>query len=411
MSEIAIKVENLSKSYRLLTQGQQKHSLKSLLLSPLKNFRDAASLTSRNNANSFWALKDINFEVKKGEVVGIIGHNGAGKTTLLKVLSKITSPSSGKVEIYGRVNALLAVGTGFNPNLTGRENIYMNGTIHGMSKVDIDRKLDEIIDFSGVEKFIDMPIKRYSSGMSVRLGFAVAAHLEPEILIVDEVLAVGDVGFQKKCMAKVENVANEGRTVLIVSHQMGSIKSLTSRSLLMCNGEITFDGTTDESISRYYEQFEGDSKNALMSSNNKDFDITNIRITNKKGEVTDSFSSSESMVVEIQYNAKTDIKAPSFGLNIDGPHGKLASIYQAYEMDLQDLKAGSGTIRCVIEQLPFYENQIYSLMLYANDSTGASFVQPTAICRFSINDEVEGERYGATHKWGSVKLLNHWSIS
>jgi lipopolysaccharide transport system ATP-binding protein len=199
----------------------------------------------------FWALRDINFEVKQGEVLGIIGHNGAGKSTLLKILSRITEPTSGRILVNGRIAALLEVGTGFHQDLTGRENIYMNGTILGMTRKEIDRKLDEIVDFSGVEKHLDTPVKFYSSGMKVRLGFAVAAHLEPEILIIDEVLAVGDAEFQKKCLGKMESVAGEGRTVLFVSHNMAAVKSLCEKGLVLVKGELSFQGDTASAVGKY----------------------------------------------------------------------------------------------------------------------------------------------------------------
>ncbi|GAA0880885.1 hypothetical protein GCM10009119_38550 [Algoriphagus jejuensis] len=211
----------------------------------------------KEDESVFWALKDINFEVKEGEVLGVIGKNGAGKSTLLKILSQITDPTAGKIAIEGRVASLLEVGTGFHPELSGRENIYMNGTILGMTHREIDSKLDEIIDFSGVEKFIDTAVKFYSSGMKVRLGFSVAAHLEPEILIVDEVLSVGDYEFQRKCLGKMEDVSkNQGRTVLFVSHNLGAVNSLCSESLVLSQGEIVFKGDTKKSISKYLSQKE-----------------------------------------------------------------------------------------------------------------------------------------------------------
>jgi len=201
--------------------------------------------------NTLWALKDVSFSVQKGEIVGIIGRNGAGKSTLLKILSRITEPTKGRAIMRGRVSSLLEVGTGFHPELTGRENIYLNGAILGMRKAEIDRKFDEIVDFSGVEKFIDTPVKRYSSGMYVRLAFAVAAHLEPEILLVDEVLAVGDFEFQKKCLGKMGDVAKEGRTVLFVSHNMGAINQLCNRAIVLENGQAKFTGSVNESIKEY----------------------------------------------------------------------------------------------------------------------------------------------------------------
>lgn len=261
MTDIAIKVENLSKRYRLGMKDELHDTftgaLTSFIKSPFANFKKLQKLSkfSENGKaedDILWALKDVSFEVKHGEVVGIIGRNGAGKSTLLKILSRITEPTSGKVTINGRVSSLLEVGTGFHPELTGRENIYLNGTILGMTKKEIDSKFDEIVDFSGVEKFIDTPVKRYSSGMQVRLAFAVAAYLEPEILVIDEVLAVGDYEFQKKCLGKMQDVAESGRTVLFVSHNMKAVEQLCSRAILITNGTISVDRkSVTETISLY----------------------------------------------------------------------------------------------------------------------------------------------------------------
>ncbi|WP_421875633.1 ABC transporter ATP-binding protein [Marinoscillum sp.] len=243
MSGTVIKVEGLSKRYRIGLEEKADtfaEQLKNSLLYPIRNIKKITQMTrfSEDDESVFWALRDINFEVKRGEVLGIIGHNGAGKSTLLKILSRITEPTSGRIEIQGRVSALLEVGTGFHPELTGRDNVYMNGTILGMRKKEIDAKFDEIVAFSGVEKHIDTPVKFYSSGMRVRLAFSVAAHLEPEILIIDEVLAVGDAEFQKKCLGKMEDVAGQGRTVLFVSHNMAAVESLCTRGIVLENGVI-----------------------------------------------------------------------------------------------------------------------------------------------------------------------------
>lgn len=262
MSDSAIKVENISKAYRIGIKEQRHDTLgatiASWVKSPFRNFQKLKSLSNfdnRDDQDIFWALKDVNFEVKRGEVLGIIGKNGAGKSTLLKILSRITEPTDGRIEIYGRVASLLEVGTGFNPELTGRENVYLNGTILGMTKKEIEVKFDEIISFSGVEKFIDTPVKRYSSGMKVRLAFAVAAHLEPEILIIDEVLAVGDAEFQKKCMGKMNELSKgEGRTVLFVSHSMAAIKDLCSSCILLNNGKIIEEGVTSKVIAYYHSK-------------------------------------------------------------------------------------------------------------------------------------------------------------
>lgn len=257
MSNPIIKVSNLSKRYRLGLKEKQAGTLGgqivNLIKSPWLNLKRLKELNQfkTEDESIFWALKDVSFEVKEGEVLGIIGKNGAGKSTLLKILSQITEPTSGKIEIHGRVASLLEVGTGFHPELSGRENIYMNGTILGMTRREIDSKLDEIIDFSGVEKFIDTPVKFYSSGMKVRLGFSVAAHLDPEILIIDEVLAVGDYEFQKKCLGKMEDVAGKGRTVLFVSHNLSAVQTLCPNSILLENGVIDNFGESEKVIKKY----------------------------------------------------------------------------------------------------------------------------------------------------------------
>lgn len=258
MNHLAIKVQGLGKAYKIGSVQEPYLMLRDVIIQSLTApFRRAYNLLqgeaygAAELSESIWALKDINLEVEHGEVVGIIGRNGAGKSTLLKVLSRITEPTEGMVELYGRVGALLEVGTGFHVELTGRENIYLNGAILGMSRRDIDRRFDEIVEFSGVEKFIDTPVKHYSSGMRLRLGFSVAAHLEPEILIVDEVLAVGDAEFQKKCLGKMGDVAGEGRTVLFVSHNMAAIRTLCHRAILLEAGRMRYQSTSADVVDYY----------------------------------------------------------------------------------------------------------------------------------------------------------------
>jgi lipopolysaccharide transport system ATP-binding protein len=259
MNDIVLKAENISKQYRLgqLGTGTLSHDLNRFLArlrgkeNPYLKFGDVNDRSIAGGSDYVWSLKDINFEVKQGEVLGIIGKNGAGKSTLLKILSQITTPTTGQVKVKGRIAALLEVGTGFHPDLSGRENIFLNGAILGMTKSEINSKLDEIVDFSGVAKYLDTPVKRYSSGMTVRLGFAIAAHLEPEILIVDEVLAVGDAEFQEKCLGKMKAVSGQGRTVLFVSHNMAAIKSLCKRVIVLKNGKSVFNGDVPEGISQY----------------------------------------------------------------------------------------------------------------------------------------------------------------
>lgn len=260
MSDIIIKAEHVGKSYLIGHQRQHGYiSLRDVIYQNAKEFAinvknslTGKQLLDAQNIEEFWALNDVNFEIKKGDVVGIIGSNGAGKSTLLKVLSRITEPTKGRIELNGRVASLLEVGTGFHPELSGRENIYLNGAILGMSRAEIKNKFDEIVDFSGVERFLDTPVKRYSSGMYVRLAFSVAAHMEPEILVVDEVLAVGDSDFQKKCLGKMNDVSKkEGRTILFVSHNMGAITQLCNRGILLNKGCVTFEGSVNETIEQY----------------------------------------------------------------------------------------------------------------------------------------------------------------
>ncbi|MEI9479288.1 MAG: ABC transporter ATP-binding protein, partial [Deltaproteobacteria bacterium] len=253
MSDTVIQVENLGKRYRI-GQRERYLALRDVITEAAKApFRALArrSSNNKNKENSFWALKDVSFEVKHGEVLGIIGQNGAGKSTLLKVLSQITEPTEGRATIHGRVASLLEVGTGFHPELTGRDNIFLNGAILGMSRKEIQRKFDEIVAFSEIEKFIDTPVKRYSSGMYVRLAFAVAAHMEPDIFIVDEVLAVGDAQFQKKCLGKMGGVATEGRTVLFVSHNMSAVQQLCQSGIVLNEGKLNFDGDVGNAIRGY----------------------------------------------------------------------------------------------------------------------------------------------------------------
>ena len=269
VNDTAIRVDNVSKVYRLGAKQEADESLlrsvASAIRSPLTNYRKYRSLynfddldfdnpDASTDPNILWALRNVSFEVKEGEAVGIIGRNGAGKSTLLKILSKITPPARGRVEIHGRTSSLLEVGTGFHNELTGRDNVYLNGTILGMRKKEVDAKFDEIVEFSGVEKFLDTPVKRYSSGMRIRLAFAVAAHLEPEILIVDEVLAVGDAAFQEKCLSKMQDAGSQGRTVFFVSHNMPAVTRLCERVIMLNQGQLMADGPSDKIVAQYLHE-------------------------------------------------------------------------------------------------------------------------------------------------------------
>jgi lipopolysaccharide transport system ATP-binding protein len=321
----SIVVSNLSKKYRIGIKDESSDTLinkiLSILASPWKNLKKLRALNdfSKDKDSLFWAIHDLSFEIGRGEIVGIIGKNGAGKSTLLKILSQITEPTEGRIDIYGRVASLLEVGTGFHSELSGRDNIYMNGTILGMTRKEIDKKFDEIVDFSGIEKFVDTPVKFYSSGMKVRLGFSVAAYLEPEILIVDEVLAVGDYEFQKKCLGKMNEVSKwEGRTILFVSHQLSMISSLCNRTILMDKGKILFDGNTQMAISTYLKinkNNNSDDYNYLDSfvDGNKNIIVSKI-LLNPDGSQIFSFNSFllnifiEKNVNHISNDARVDVR-------------------------------------------------------------------------------------------------------
>ena len=312
---VAIRVKNLSKLYQIGGSLSPYHTLRETLTGMYKSaarklgkmFRGREDAEQGKDNQTIWALKDVSFEIKQGEIMGIIGRNGAGKSTLLKILSRITEPAEGYAEIYGRVGSLLEVGTGFHPELTGRENIYLSGVILGMKRAEIKRRFDEIVAFSEIERFIDTPVKHFSSGMSVRLGFAVAAHLELEILMVDEVLAVGDMAFQKKCIGKMGDVVKGGKTVLFVSHNMGAIRSLCDTAIWLDNGKIVREGTADEVVSDYTEtQMEhfNDSSYVMERGHdnvkNLNFYISRVEMLDTKGERTNMFKYNGKLILIVE---------------------------------------------------------------------------------------------------------------
>jgi lipopolysaccharide transport system ATP-binding protein len=313
------------------------------------------------NSSDFWALKDISFDIQQGEVVGIIGHNGAGKTTLLKILSQITEPTEGEIRIRGRVASLLEVGTGFHPELTGRENIFLNGAILGMKRVEIKRKFDEIATFAEVEKFIDMPVKRYSSGMYVRLAFAVAAHLDPDILLVDEVLAVGDIEFQKKCLGKMGAVAQEGRTILFVSHNLSAISHLCNRGLLLSQGRAIFDGAIEEALARYTKS--SLDKNGqvilrphpLIRGKSEVAAITRVFLSDNSGDVSDTFFIGEGMT--INFDIMFFEAVPEFQLSFIVCSSTGTNIYHCVSRDV--VPFFTGGVGQVSVRAKFPQQQLY----------------------------------------------------
>jgi lipopolysaccharide transport system ATP-binding protein len=340
MSDTAIHVEHLSKRYRIGVVQQQHDTLRDQLVKSVKGlFRHNGQPHAGHE--HFWALKDISFDVKQGEVMGIIGRNGAGKSTLLKILSRITEPTRGHAAVYGRVASLLEVGTGFHPELTGRENVYLNGAVLGMKRAEIERKFDEIVAFSGVEKFIDTPLKRYSSGMQVRLAFAVAAHLEPEILLVDEVLAVGDADFQDKCLGKMNQVARSGRTVLFVSHNMGAIARLCSRVLLIERGRLKLDGAARVVVESYLWS-EADLSSTWINSSsdsNKSVQFTSARILSADETPVGIVRFDESFRLEIAYEVVHRTRNISILFRLTNAEGM--AIWTSWDTDPDNWNSGS----------------------------------------------------------------------
>lgn len=346
-----IRVEHLSKSYRLgqIGTGTFADDLKLWWAklrgkpNPLQKIGEVDH--GNRDSEDLWALKDVSFSVEQGEVLGIIGKNGAGKSTLLKILSRVTAPTAGRVRVKGRIASLLEVGTGFHPDLTGRENIYLNGTILGMKKSEITRKFDEIVDFAEVEKFIDTPVKRYSSGMYVRLAFAVAAHLDPEILIVDEVLAVGDAEFQKKCLGKMGEVAHAGRTVLFVSHNMDAIRNLCLRSLMLKAGQIELDGSSLE-VTRSYLGLNDRQTSRELNLKSHAIDLLNIACIGGDGTAGNMFRWDEDFFIQIHYLVYTEIPNMAIGLVVNSESGEPIFTTTSRSSSFPELKQGAG-VSCV----------------------------------------------------------------
>jgi lipopolysaccharide transport system ATP-binding protein len=340
MSDTIIKVEGLGKKYTISHERREGYTaLRDVIANKIKGIGKSKSDFAAKE--DFWALKDVDFEIKRGDAVGIIGRNGAGKSTLLKILSRITEPTHGRIELNGRVASLLEVGTGFHPELTGRENVFLNGAILGMSRAEIKKKFDEIIDFAGVEKFLDTPVKRYSSGMYVRLAFAVAAHLEPEILVVDEVLAVGDAEFQKKCLGKMNDVSkNEGRTVLFVSHNTSAIKALCTSGILLLNGTVAANGDMDTVMGEYMAAGIGEIDQVFKPIHDPEIIISDFYSCNAAGEKTDIFRTSEeiSVVIEVELlNANAHLR-----IGFDLLNSKLEVLFRSFDNDLDPIRRQTG---------------------------------------------------------------------
>ena len=373
--DIAIEVANLSKKYRLGTIGMSslREDLSRWWNPNARNISSKAEADSAGieqsimiNESEFWALHDLNFQIPRGEVLGLIGANGSGKSTLLKILSRITEPTEGEVKIRGKVASLLEVGTGFHPELTGRENVYINGAILGMSRKEVDSKFDEIIDFAGVADFIETPIKRYSSGMTVRLGFAVAAHLDPDILIVDEVLAVGDASFQKKCLGKMDDISTEGRTIIFVSHQMHMIESLCSQSFLMQKGKIQAFGKTKEIVRSYvsltHHNKENLSKNWLKRKGTGDIILEEIAVKSKELNLKNKIRIGETAYFYFNFSCKTknlNYKKISFRFAINNEYNKRITTIDSRSTNILIEHSNNFVLKIKIGKINFPEGKYF----------------------------------------------------
>lgn len=399
MSSTVIRVEKVSKQYRLGTIGTGSfahdlnrwwHNLRGKS-NPYLKIGEENDRTRKGKSDYVWALRDVSFDVRKGEILGVIGRNGAGKSTLLKILSRTTLPTSGTIKIKGRIASLLEVGTGFHPELTGRENIFLNGAILGMSKNEIKGKFDEIVDFSGVEKYIDTPVKRYSSGMYVRLAFGVAAHLEPETLIIDEVLAVGDIDFQKKCLGKMDEVAHrDGRTVIFVSHNMAAIRSLCNRAIMIRNGRIEMEGSTESVASRYLKgENEVDGYFEIgMATATESVVIKKAILKNQHGTVLQDFEIGDDLIIELYYRATKRIDKPYFIVAVKSKFGAIFGANSLLDGHRPETIVGDGVVKCVIRNLPFLPQQ-FTLSVGIRGSDGNSVLYESKdIAYFNILTKV-----------------------
>jgi lipopolysaccharide transport system ATP-binding protein len=407
MSDIVIAVENLSKCYLIGHQFAQRErytALRDVISREARNFaRKAADfvhgrqIVQGDEIEQFWALRDVSFKVRRGEVLGIVGRNGAGKSTLLKVLSRITEPDGGRAVLSGRVSSLLEVGTGFHPELTGRQNIYLNGAILGMKEAEINRKFDEIVAFSEMERFLDMPVKQYSSGMYVRLAFAVAAHLEPEILIVDEVLAVGDINFQKKCVGKMQDVAaNDGRTVLLVSHNMAVVESMCNSAILLTQGRCVAQGSTAVVIQEYFRDIERASVTPLHLRIDREgsglIRFVSVELESSDGSVPAFRCGAEAIVhLVLENRTKRELGGLEISLHFVNDSGQVVAVLNNHLIGLEipRITRGRTSIRAVIPKMPLIPGR-YSLILWSMiEGNVADWIKNAAVL-----DVESGDYYG-----------------
>jgi lipopolysaccharide transport system ATP-binding protein len=416
MPNPAITVENLAKRYTIGHQRANgdglRHAIETAVREPLSWLRSIRQ--KKLQQEDFWALKNVSFRIDQGEVVGIIGSNGAGKSTLLKILSRITVPTEGRIWINGRVASLLEVGTGFHPELTGRENIFLNGAILGMSRTEIIRKFDEIVAFSGIEEFLDTPVKRYSSGMYVRLAFAVAAHLEPEILIIDEVLAVGDAAFQKKCLGKMENFACSGRTVLFVSHNMEAIRTLCQRCIWLKDGRVHKDGTSGEILEEYFNSIFNESSFSYVSPD-YGLIIQKVVLRNDRGEETIQFRPGEDLIVEISYDAQKPLVYPYVVLGVQSINGSCFTANMILDGNQPESLFGTGKLACRFKSIPLFP-QSYAVKMSVRAQNGRDWIVTyQEVANFTVVGDLaeygyKGEFLSRASQSTSVVVPYEWSF-
>jgi lipopolysaccharide transport system ATP-binding protein len=427
MNDTAIRVENLGKQYRIGLAPQRYRTLRETIseaaAAPFRAARAVFGLSENpaewGSTSLIWALRDVSFEVLRGQVLGIIGRNGAGKSTLLKILSRVTEPSEGQAEIHGRVGCLLEVGTGFHPELTGRENIYLNGAILGMKRSEIERKFDEIVDFSEVEQFIDTPVKRYSSGMYLRLAFAVAAHLEPEILVVDEVLAVGDAEFQRKCIGKMSDVAQEGRTVLFVSHNMSAILRLTEETIVLANGQMVYRAPTAQAVDYYMaagfsEVGERTWAEAEISPEAAPFRPVALRVTDPQGRMSDVFRSVDPITLEVEYVLQAPLTGLRVGIYLMSMRGEY--VFTSFDTDETTLfesystrPAGGYVSRCQIPANYLNEGR-YVLGVNASSYRIKRYFYDEHALAFSVDGTGAPGKHWPEPRLGPLRPALDWQI-
>ena len=441
MADIAIRLEKLSKAYRI-GEAERRHetllgAAMAVVRAPFRNFRrlrglrhfDELALTGGRTARKraedrtaggnglssiVWALRDVSLTINAGEVVGVIGRNGAGKSTFLKILSRITEPTSGRARVCGRVSSLLEVGTGFHPDLTGRENVYLNATILGMRKREVDQKFDEIVAFSGVERFIDTPVKRYSSGMRVRLAFSVAAHLEPEILLVDEVLAVGDAAFQQKCLGQMDEVARHGRTVLFVSHNMGAVTTLCHRGIWIENGSIADDGPVEAVARHYLQSTLGENNTFKYKNDSYNFAIEEVVLRNCHGTQTSRFSPGEDLIVEVQFDAIRHLEQPNFWLKVQSIHGPSFAADMQLDGHRPAVVIGRNCLLCRFKSIPLLPGA-YSLAMGVRDRMSGVIMLGKDVASFVVDGDLKrhglrGDMLNALSRATPVMIPYEWVL-